>query len=87
MQHNFAREGRARSAAASPQVQTIVRIVRRLGVVLGAALDASIRELARADMIATAETLRDELKPLVDALVHFEAADAAEDADGVPKKE
>lgn len=78
---NFgSREGRARQGE-SAQVQTIVRIVRRLGVVLGAALDCSIRELAGHDMIATAEILRDELKPLVDALVHFELQDAEEDRD------
>lgn len=61
------------AASADATVKTVVRIVRRLGVVLGAALDACISELAREDMYATAQTLRDDLKPLVDALVHFEA--------------
>jgi len=47
-------------------------IVRRLGVVLGAALDAAISEMLRHQMIDTAGELRDSLKPLVDGLVHFE---------------
>jgi len=38
--------------------------------------------LAANDAIATAETLRDELKPLCDALIHFEL-DAAEEDDGL----
>lgn len=68
-------EAKRRRVAESAQVRTIINIVRRLGVVLGAALDAAIREMIQHEMLATAETLRDELKPLVDALVHFELGD------------
>lgn len=83
--HNAPREtARRRSAgeaapSAEATVTTVVRIVRRLGVVLHAALDCAVRELASNDMVATAETLRDELKPLCDALVHFEANAELED--------
>jgi len=49
--------------------------------VLGAALDACISELISHNMVATAETLRDDLKPLVDALVHFNVEDAREDVE------
>jgi len=71
------RKNRRAAAALSPAeereatVRAVTNIVRRLGVVLGAALDASISELIKGDFIGTAETLRDELKPLVDSLVHF----------------
>jgi len=82
MRHYGSRDHRARPSAASESTLTMVRIVRRLGVVLSAALDCCIRELAANDAIATAETLRDELKPLCDALIHFEL-DAAEEDDGL----
>lgn len=75
MRHYSRGDRRAREGE-SAQVLTIVRIVRRLGVVLGAALDCAIREMIEAEMIATAESLRDELKPLVDSLVHFELEDS-----------
>jgi len=71
------RKNRRAAAALSPAeereatVRAVTNIVRRLGVVLGAALDASISELIKGDFIGTAETLRDELKPLVDSLVHL----------------
>lgn len=75
-------DARRRLAGETAQVRTIVNIVRRLGVVLGAALDCAIREMIQAEMIATAETLRDELKPLVDVLVHFTFEEVEED--GLP---
>lgn len=73
------RSAGATAPSATDMVATTVRIVRRLGVVLSAALDCAVRELASHDMIATAETLRDELKPLCDALIHFEAIAESED--------
>lgn len=69
------------AASAAETVLTVIRIVRRLGVILDAALTAAISELLRNDMLATAETLRDELKPLCDALIHFEALAEKEDDD------
>jgi len=76
-------DARRRSAGVTPSaeatVETVVRVVRRVGVTLSAALDCAIRELAEHDMVASAETLRDELKPLCDALIHFEAEAEAED--------
>lgn len=77
--------GDRRAEGESAQIRTIRNIVRRLGVVLGAALDACIHELLEHNMVGTAENLRDELKPFVDALVHFEVGDHPEDVhDGQP---
>lgn len=84
MRNYGSRENRREAASFSPQefregtITAVRNIVRRLGVVLGAALDAAIGEMIQHDMIASAEELRDQLKPLVDALVHFEV----EDVDG-----
>lgn len=66
---------------AEATVETVVDIVRRVGVALHKALDAAVSELMHNDMIASAETLRDELKPLCDALIHFESKPEAEDAE------
>lgn len=55
--------------------RAIQNVVRRLGVVLNAALDASISQLLQAEALDTAGVLRDELKPLCDALIHFEVHD------------
>lgn len=38
-------------------------------------MEAAISELIRAEMISTAEELRNNLNPLVDALCHFELED------------
>lgn len=68
----------ARASAASllaereATVRAVQSIVRRLGVVLGAAHAAAESELIRHGMVETAEELRNGLKPLIDALVHFE---------------
>jgi len=59
--------------ALETKVATVVTVVRRLGFILLQALEASEKDLADAGYGATAETLRDELKPLCDALLHFEA--------------
>jgi len=78
MKQHGSRENRREAAALSPAehreatVRAVTNIVRRLGVVLGAALEATMSELIKGQFIATAETLRDELKPLVDSLVHFQ---------------
>jgi len=77
----YGSRGDRRAEGESAQVRTIRNIVRRMGVVLGAALDACISELISHNMVATAETLRDDLKPLVDALVHFNVEDAREDVE------
>lgn len=60
---------------------TVLRIVRRLGVVLGSAMECAIAELIRNEMISTAEELRNNLNPLVDALCHFELQDLDDDAE------
>jgi len=86
MRDHGSRKNRREAALLSPAehreatVRAVTNIVRRLGVVLGAALEASISELIKGEFVATAETLRDELKPLVDSLVHFtlEAEDDGE---------
>lgn len=77
-------DARRRSAGATATVLTIRNIVRRMGVTLNAALDCAISEMLAHSMVETAGALRDELKPLVDALVHFEVdeLDNAEDDDG-----
>jgi len=66
------------SAAEEREVTTraVQSVVRRLGVVLGAAHSAAESELIRHGMSQTATELRDSLKPLIDALVHFEVGDA-----------
>jgi len=72
-------------SALEMKVATVVTVVRRLGYVLLQALEASEKDLADAGYGATAETLRDELKPLCDALLHFEAPQQVlvpEDYDG-----
>lgn len=56
-------------------VRAVRNVVRRLGVVLGAAHAAAEEQILRHGMVATAETLRDGLKPLIDSLVHFEVED------------
>lgn len=76
MDHGSRRMGRASASLTASEeraatIKAVTNIVRRLGVVLGAALDASISELLKQGLVSTAETLRDELKPLVDCLVHF----------------
>lgn len=64
------------SAAQEREVTTraIQNIVRRLGIVLGAALDAAIHQLLKGgdENVGLCEALRDALKPYVDQLVHFE---------------
>lgn len=54
------------------QIATVVTVVRRLGFVLGKAHELCESDLIRNGFHETAEVLRDELKPLIDALVHFE---------------
>lgn len=63
------------------KVATVVTVVRRLGFVLLQALEASERDLADAGYGATAELLRDELKPLCDALLHFEGVREKDDGE------
>jgi len=71
------------------KVATVITVVRRLGYVLGKAHEACEADLIAAGFIQTATVLRDDLKPLVDALLHF-SADAQtemfpeEDEDGTP---
>jgi len=69
-------------SALERKVATVVTVVRRLGYVLLQALEASEQDLVKAGYGATAETLRDELKPLCDALLHFEAPKQQELFDG-----
>jgi len=88
VRHNYRetmRAGRKPGASAIDPgtVKTVVHIVRRLGVVLNRALDVAITQLLAQEMLATAEALRDDLKPLCDALIHFEAAELEEPSDGV----
>lgn len=79
--------GQGRSASGerrenvTASARTIVRVTRRIGVILGAALDAAISELLRQHALNTATELRDALKPLVDSLCHFELDDLEEDDD------
>lgn len=82
MRHYVRRPSTARERAGVDTLQTVERIVRRVGVTLNAALDCAIRELVAHDLQATAETLRDELKPLCDSLIHFEALESVEDDHG-----
>lgn len=77
MDHGSRRMGRASASLTAAEeraatVKAVQNVMRRFGVVLGAALDAAISELIRNELINTAECLRDEIKPLVDSLVHFE---------------
>jgi len=66
------------------KVRTVVTVVRRLGVVLGRAHDICERDLLSSGFHETAAALRDELKPLIDALVHFDASSSeGEDTDGL----
>lgn len=44
-------------------------------------MEAALSELIRAEMIATAEELRNNLNPLVDALCHFELEDLDKEFD------
>lgn len=69
---------RASAESAQATVRAVRAVVRRLGVVLGAAHQAAESEMIRLGMIDTAGELRNSLKPLIDALVHFEV----EDVDG-----
>jgi len=70
-------DARRRRAAASPEMKAVLSVVHRVGVVLGAALDAAIDALIRTNQIKEAEELRDALKPFVDSLVHFEVGDGS----------
>jgi len=76
MEHG-SRKNRREAAALSPQeqraatIRAVTNIVRRMGVVLNAALDVTINQLLQQEMLSTAEALRDELKPLCDNLIHF----------------
>lgn len=50
----------------------LTNIVRRVGVVLNAVHEVVERDLLKADRVTEATALRDELKPLIDSLIHFE---------------
>lgn len=76
-----ARRRLAGATASTASVITMRNIVRRMGVTLNAALDCCISELIAHNMVNTAASLRDELKPLCDALVHFDLTEEDDDGD------
>lgn len=52
--------------------RAVTGVIRRLGRVLMAAHEVSEKKLIELDMPATAAELRDAIKPLYDAMIHFE---------------
>lgn len=73
----------------SPSVQGLApavvnTVVRRLGAVALAAHDTMMSNLISAGNEALAEALNDQLKPLVDCLLHFELEEITEVDHGIP---
>jgi len=68
------RERMERESASSLSAQALglQAMVRRTGVILDRVLTLVATCCRSDDDVAKAETLRDELKPLIDALIHFE---------------
>lgn len=60
------------------KVATVVTVVRRLGHVLMTAHQVAEKDLIAHGFQATAEELRNSLKPLYDAMLHFEAPEQVE---------
>jgi len=82
VRHHGSRENAGREARVSTQEQelrTATIVVRRLGFVLGAAHEQCERSLLEKGLHETASVLRDSLKPLVDALIHFEVERTGEE--------
>jgi len=63
--------GRASASSFSASGENLERAVRRIGLVLAKVHEMAMSAAVAADA-AGAEELNDELKPLVDALIHFE---------------
>jgi len=65
----------ARASASSllAQVLELQSVVRRTGVCLDRILTLVMTKVTSDEDLELAESLRDELKPLIDALIHFEA--------------
>lgn len=75
------RKPREAIAQLDEKMKTVITVVRRLGLVL-----LKAHEICEADLIAagfkdTAAVLRDELKPLIDALIHFDVERGDDDGD------
>lgn len=60
------------------KVATVVTVVRRLGHVLMKAHEVAEKDLIAHGFQATAEELRNGIKPLYDAMLHFEAGTQVE---------
>jgi len=63
---------RVSASSLSAQVQELQRVVRRTGFVLERLHTLCMIAVQTDGDVAVAERLNDELKPLIDALLHFE---------------
>lgn len=78
VQRGSTREDRARSASSlSADLPKLVRVVRRTGYVLARLHELVMAKITADDDIELAERLNDELKPLIDGLLHFEVSDGS----------
>lgn len=69
-------------SALETKVATVVTVVRRLGHVLMKAHEVAEKDLIEHGFHETAAELRDAVKPLYDAMLHFEAPAQQEMWDG-----
>jgi len=69
---------RASASSFAAQVPELVSVVRKSGYALAKLHDLVMTRVCSDDDVELAETLNDELKPLIDAMIHFdvEALDA-----------
>jgi len=62
---------RASASSFSAQVPELVRVVRKSGFALAKLHELVMTRVVSDDDVELAESLNDELKPLIDALIHF----------------
>lgn len=73
-----------RPSASTLSAAQMESVVRRMGFVLSKAHEEMMRNLLQSGQVHLAEDVNDSLKPLVDALLHFEITYAEGNDDGTP---
>lgn len=80
---NYGSKDRTRGARPASRIEqdtaVAVTVIRRMGFVLGRAHEVMESQLLDRGLHETASVLRDSLKPLIDALIHFELVERSED--------
>lgn len=61
-----------RTSSFSADLRALESVIRRSGVAMERLLQLVLTKVTSDDDVGLAEELRDELKPLIDALIHFE---------------